>query len=201
MPPPVIPETPVSLDEQVALGLTRSEALRCLDVARQSDPQDHALWALLVLNGLRIGEALALNVEDLGRTGGYRTIKVKREKGNRDAEIPMSPRTSWAFDTHLGTRQTGPLFRMRPDGKRMDRKAANRIVKRVVKAAGIDKRITPHSLRHTHITMGLNAGVSVRDMTNSMGYADARQVSYYDRDKDSLPRNATHLVSAFIEGA
>lgn len=182
-------------------GLSRSELLRCLDLAEQTDPQDHALWCVLAFNGLRIGEATVLDVEHIGRQGGYRTIKVSREKGNRSAEIPMAPRTSWAIDTMLGTRTTGPLFRKRPHGDRMDQKAANRIVHRIVKAAGINKRITPHSLRHTHITLALNAGVTVRDVTNSMGYADARQVSYYDRDKDSLARNATHMVSAFVEGA
>lgn len=182
-------------------GLTRSELLRCLEVAERTDPQDHALWCLLAYNGPRIGEAMALNVEDLGRVGGYRTIRVTREKGNRDADIPMAPRTSWAMDTMLGSRTAGPLFRKRPRGERMDQKAANRIVHRIAREAGIGKRITPHSLRHTHITLALNAGVSVRDVVNSMGYADARQVSYYDRDKDSLARNATHMVSAFVEGA
>lgn len=183
------------------IGLSRSELLRCLDKAQQTDPQDHALWCVLAFNGLRVGEAMALDVEHLGRVGGYRTIRVTREKGNRDADIPMAPRTSWAIDTMLGSREAGPLFRKRPLGERMDQKAANRIVHRIVKAAGIDKRITPHSLRHTHITLALNAGVPVRDVVNSMGYADARQVSYYDRDKDSLSRNATHMVSAFVEGA
>ncbi len=182
-------------------GLKRAELLKCLDIAEQTDAQDHALWCLLAFNGLRVGEAMALNVEDLGREGGYRTIRVKREKGNRDADIPMAPRTSWAMDTMLGTRTAGPLFRKRPHGERMDQKAANRVIHRIARAAGVDKRITPHSLRHTHITLALNAGVSVRDVVNSMGYADARQVSYYDRDKDSLARNATHMVSAFVEGA
>jgi hypothetical protein len=56
-------------------------------------------------------------------------------------------------------------------------------------------------LRHTHITLALNSGVTVRDLTNSMGYADSRQIGYYDRDKDALSRNATHMVSAFVEGA
>lgn len=104
-----------------------------------------------------------------------------------------------SLDRLLGTRTSGPIFRKRPVGERMDRKAANRIVHRIVKAAGIEKRITPHSLRHTHITMALNAGVSVRNIVNSMGYTDARQVSYYDRDKDSLARNDAHWVASYIE--
>lgn len=182
-------------------GLSRAELLRCLDLAQVSDPQDHALWCLLSLNGPRIGEALALNVEDLGRQGGYRTVYLTREKGNRSADVPLAPRTSWAVDTMLGTRTSGPLFRMRPNGERMDRKAAARIIARIVREAGIGKRITPHSLRHTHVTLALNAGVSVRDVTNSLGYADSRMVSYYDRDRSSLARNTTHSVAAFVEGA
>jgi integrase/recombinase XerD len=185
-------------------GLTRPEALACLDTAERTHPQDHALWCLLLFNGLRIGEALALNAEHLGRQGGYRTLNVQREKGNRSAAIPLAPRTSWAFDRWLGTRTTGPLFTYlhgQQRGNRMDRKAAARVISRITKNTGVTKNITPHSLRHTHVTMALNAGVTVRDLTNSMGYADSRQISYYDRDKDAIARNATHLVSAFVEGA
>lgn len=182
-------------------ALTRSELLRCLDVAQASNRQDHALLCILALNGLRIGEACALDVEHLGRSGGYRTADVTREKGNRSGIIPLSPRTSWAIDTLVGTRETGPLFRMRW-GARMDRKSANRVVQRVVKVAGIaGKRITPHSFRHTFITLSLDAGCPVRDVQNSMGYSDSRMVSYYDHGKDSLSRNATHMVSAYVEGA
>ncbi len=43
--------------------------------------------------------------------------------------------------------------------RRLDRHAASRIVKRLAKAAGIDKRISPHSLRHSFITAALDAGV------------------------------------------
>lgn len=180
-------------------GLTRNELMKCLELAEASTNRvDHALWCFLAYNGPRIGEVCALNVEDLGRQGGYRTVMLKREKGNRSAEVPLAPRTSWAFDRMLGSRTTGPLFTMRY-GERMDRKAANRIIKRIVKLAGINKKITPHSLRHTHITLALNAGVTVRNLTNSMGYADSRQITYYDRDKESLERNATHMVSAYVE--
>jgi hypothetical protein len=51
------------------------------------------------------------------------------------------------------------------------------------------------------MTIGLDAGVSVRDMTNTMGYSDSRMVSYYDHGKENLPRNATHFVAAYVEGS
>lgn len=68
-------------------------------------------------------------------------------------------------------------------------------------STGIDKRITPHSLRHTFITLALDAGASVRDVQHSVGHRDARQVAYYDRNRASLPRNSTHIVSAYVEGS
>lgn len=182
-------------------ALTRGELLRVLDHAKAYKKRDHALLCLLAYNGPRIGEALALDVPDLGMQGGYRTVYLEREKRNRSAAVPLAPRTSWAIDAYIGSRTSGPLF-MNKYGERLDRKAAARIVDRHVKGAGIvGKRITPHSFRHTHITMALDAGVGLRDLQNSMGYADARQLAHYDRNKDSLYRNATHLVSAFVESA
>jgi site-specific recombinase XerD len=84
----------------------------------------------------------------------------------------------------------------------MDRKAANRIVQRNLRKADITgKRITPHSFRHSFVTLALNAGCHVRDVQNSLGYSDSRMIAYYDRDRDSLPRHSTHMVSAWVEGS
>lgn len=181
-------------------GLTRAEFYRCLDVAQKTDPQAHALWCLLGLSGPRISEALRLDVDDLGFQGGYRTVNLVRSKGGRSGVIPLAPRTSNAIDRHLGSRKSGPLFVKPRKDERMDQKSANRVVKRIGKLAGVDKRLHPHVLRHTFTTLSLNAGVSARDVANSRGDADLRQVSYYDREKDALARNATHMLAAYVEG-
>jgi hypothetical protein len=59
---------------------------------------------------------------------------------------PLAPRTTRAIDTAVAERTDGPLLARR-DGSRHDRHAAGRIVRRLAKRAGIDKRISPHSLR------------------------------------------------------
>ncbi len=182
-------------------ALSRSEMLAVLDLAQHSGPRDHALMCILGLNGLRVGEAVSLNIEDLGMKQSYRTIKFTREKKHGEvAEMPLSPRTSHAIDQAIYGRTSGPLFLLR-GGVRMDRRGADRIVKRLCKEAGITKRITPHSMRHSFVSLSLDAGVSVRDVQNSVGHADPRMVAYYDRNKNSLPRHATHYVSAFVEGS
>jgi integrase/recombinase XerD len=182
-------------------GLTRAEALRCIEAAEEAGPLEHALWSVMLFLGPRVGEVCGLNCDNLGREGGYLTLYMVREKGNRSAAVPLVPRASWALDMYLGTRNTGPLFLKPRKEERIDPISCNRIVKRVAKLAGIEKNITNHSLRHTFVTAALNAGASVRDLTNSMGYADARQITRYDRDKANLARHSTHLVSAFIEGS
>jgi site-specific recombinase XerD len=83
----------------------------------------------------------------------------------------------------------------------MDRHAASRIVRRVARAAGLDKHITPHSLRHAFITAALDAGVPLRGVQETASHADPRTTMRYDRGRQSLDRHATYIVAAFVAGA
>ena len=115
---------------------------------------------LLALNGLRISEALNADIGDLSTERGHRTLAIVR-KGGKHITIPIAPRTGRALDLYIGERTMGPIF-LGVEGGRMDRYCADRMVKRLVKRAGIDKRISPHSLRHSFITAALDAGVPLR---------------------------------------
>lgn len=110
--------------------------------------RDHALACLLALNGLRISEALGADIVNLDFNRGHRTLFIHR-KGNKTATIPLSPRTARALDLYIGERESVPIFMNHDGTSRLDRHAPARIVRRLTKAAGIDKRISPHSLRHT----------------------------------------------------
>lgn len=181
-------------------GLTRSEGMACLEAAQAAGPLEHALWCVLLLLGPRVGEVCRLNVESIGKEQGQPVIYMDRAKGNRSANVPLVPRAAWALEIYLGTRSSGPLFLKPRKPVRLDGASSNRIVKRVAKAAGIEKVITNHSLRHSSITAALNGGANMRDLQNSMGYADMRQLSRYDRDKSNLARHSTHIVSTYFEG-
>ncbi len=90
------------------------------------------------------------------------------------------------------------------DGARLNRHAAARIVRRIAKAAGINKQIGPHALRHGFITAALDAsldaGVPVRDVQEAASHADPRTTMRYDRERVSLDRHATYIVSTLITG-
>lgn len=180
------------------LGLDRNELGAFLVQAGVGSARDHALASLLALNGLRISEALGANIEDLNFERGHRTLKIWR-KGGKRVTIPLAPRTSRALDLYFDERSAGPIF-LGARGDRMDRHAADRTVKRLARRAGIAKRISPHSLRHSFITAALDAGVALRDVQEAASHADPRTTMRYDRGRGSLDRHATYVVAAFLAG-
>lgn len=184
--------------ESRTLGLDRNELSAFMTQAGISHRRDHALASLLALNGLRISEALNADIGDLGHERGHHTLAITR-KGGRHATIPLAPRTARALRLYIDQRSTGPIF-LGAEGGRMDRHAADRTVKRLARQAGINKRISPHSLRHSFITAALDAGVPLRDVQDAASHADPRTTMRYDRARHSLDRHATYIVAAFVAG-
>ena len=185
--------------ESHTVGLDRNEVGALLVAAGLDAAAEHALISLLAINGLRISEALGADIDKLGIERGHRTLTVLR-KGGKIVTIPLAPRTARAIDLAIGERLDGPIF-LRPDGHRMDRHCAARIVRRVAHRARVDKHITPHTLRHAFITAALDAGVPLRDVQEAASHADPRTTMRYDRARVSLDRHATYIVAAFLAGA
>jgi integrase len=182
--------------ESRTLGLDRNELGALLVQAGLGWPRDHALISLLAMNGLRISEALGANIDDLDVDRGHRTLRVVHKSG-RQVSIPLAPRTVRALDLYIGERAAGPIF-LGAAGGRMDRYAADRTVKRLPRRAGITKRISPHSVRHSFIAAALDAGVPLRDVQEAASHADPRTTMRYDRpDSRSTvtPRTSSPLSS------
>lgn len=185
--------------ESHAVGLDRNELGVILVAAGLAGARDHALVSLLALNGLRISEALGADIRALGLERGHRTLTVCR-KGGKVVTMPLAPRVARAIDLAVGERSSGPIF-LGPDGQRLERHAAARIVRRIARRAGVDKRVGPHTLRHAFITAALDAGVPLRDVQEAASHADPRTTMRYDRGRQSLDRHATYIVATFVAGA
>jgi integrase/recombinase XerD len=185
--------------ESHATGLDRNELGALLVAAGLGGPAEHALILLLALNGLRVSEATGANIEALGTERGHRALTITR-KGGKVVTIPLAPRTARAIDLAIGERSDGPLFLV-PDGRRLDRHGAARIVRRLAGRAGISKPVGPHTLRHAFITAALDAGVPLRDVQEAASHADPRTTIRYDRARGSLDRHATYIVAAYVAAA
>ena len=186
--------------ESTTLGLDRMELGAFIAQGAAAGPTDHALACLLGSLGLRVGEACSINIEALSTERGHRTVTVLG-KGSKLAVMPLPPRVARAIDHAAGNRESGPLLLLTRSGNRMSRQAATRIVRRLAKRAGVTKRISPHSLRHSFITAALDAGVPLRDVQIAARHADPRTTTRYDRARNNLDRHASYIVTAFVAGA
>jgi len=180
-----------------ARALDRSELGVFLFTAEQCDRDHAALVVLLGLNGLRVSEACATNIEDLGFERGHRTLRIVG-KGNKPATVPLVPRTARTIDLAVGQRHEGPILRRR-DGQRLDRRTAHRWIRSIGKRAGLGA-VHPHMLRAAFIMAALDAGVPLRDVQIAARHADPRTTTIYDRRRQNFDRHAAYVVVAFVAG-
>lgn len=185
--------------ESTNLGLTRPEVSNiCAKVVADYGYRDQAIILLLAGNGVRVSELVGLDVEHLFKFQGQPIARILR-KGGKHQDIPLHPKVAWAIEQTIDGREAGPVFTTRTGG-RIDRRVVGRLITRLCAEVGITKRVTPHSFRHAYVTLSLEAGRSERDVAASVGHADTRLVSYYDRGRDRLERNTTYSVMALIDG-
>lgn len=191
-------------DHSSTLALDRAAARVLLTAAAEHSPRVHALVALLLLNGLRISEALALDVDDVnGYDRGHRIARLQR-KGGRAARAALPPAAAAALDIYLDHRaalagirpSTGPLLVTRSGARWRPSNAARALAAlaahtQVPGAA----QVTPHVLRHAAITLALDAGATLRDVQDFAGHADPRTTRRYDHARGRLDRHASYTLA------
>jgi len=179
----------VDPDYTATIGLTRGQG-RALIAAADTDQgrarlRSATVIRLLLHNALRVDEVLGADVADLGSDRGHRVLTVLG-KGNRRAKVPLSPATLQALHDYLDDRtgraaldgwlgMGGPLLATTTGGM-MRPSQLWELVRQLAAAAGIAEweRLSTHSLRHTAITMALDAGVALRDVQDYARHRDAR---------------------------
>ncbi len=176
-------------------AMDRGELGRFLFAAENYDRAHAALAVLLGLNGLRVSEACATNIENLAFERGHRTLRIVG-KGNKPAVIPLVPRTARTIDLAIGERHEGPIL-VRRDGQRLDRRTAHRWVRSIGKRGGLG-HVHPHMLRAAFIMAALDAGVPLRDVQLAARHADPRTTTIYDRRRQNFDRHAAYVVVAFV---
>jgi integrase/recombinase XerD len=190
----------VHSDESRTQGLDRLELTRFLQIAQTITVHHGALAYLLGINALRASEAAAVRIEDYAETlRGHRVLHLVG-KGDKPATMPLTIPVLRVLEACRGARTTGPLVLRPTSGKPIDRRDVYRMVRRVAKAAGIARHISPHSLRHAAITNALDAGVPLRDAQILARHADPRTTEHYDRARGNLDRHGVHFLTAYVAG-
>ena len=152
-----------------------------------------ACWACSVL---RIFEACALDIDDLGEEHGHRVLRVVGG-GNKVVLVPLPPAVARSVDRAIAGRNSGPLL-LNTVGRRLDRHSATRRLRHLAQAAGVHlPRMHPHMLRHTYVTTMPDAGLDLRDVQIAARHADPRTMRY-DRARTTLDRHPNYILATYM---
>jgi integrase/recombinase XerC len=155
-------------------------------VGRHENPRlqaarDRALFTLLYGAGLRLGEALALNLADAPRPGSDAALRVLG-KGNKERLVPILPVIRDAMAAYLTERGGGaadePLF-IGARGARLDPAVAQKRLRDFRRLAGLPEHASPHALRHSFATHLLGGGADLRAIQELLGHASLSTTQRY----------------------
>lgn len=156
------------------------------DIGEMSDPaaiqaRDTALFTLLYGCGLRIAEALSLNVRDAPQPGDDGSLRVIG-KGSKERVVPVLPVVRQAIAAwlrlHPGAQPQAPLF-LGARGKRLDAAVAQRTLRLYRRQNGLPEHATPHALRHSFATHLLAGGADLRSIQDLLGHASLSTTQRY----------------------
>ena len=149
--------------------------------------RDVALFSLLYGSGLRIGEALGLNVRDAVGLRGDRSLRVVG-KGSKTRIVPVLPAVCAAIEAwlalHPAPNPDTALF-MGARGKRLDPAVAQKVLRTYRRLAGLPEHATPHALRHSFATHLLANGGDLRSIQELLGHASLSTTQRYTSVDDA----------------
>jgi tyrosine recombinase XerD len=145
--------------------------------------RDRALLELLYASGLRVSEAVGLTRPQLNLEAGFVTVLGK---GGKERVVPLGSHARAALAAYLererprlvGARPSAYVF-LGPRGRPLTRQAVWKLVRRHALAAGLGRRVSPHTLRHTFATHLLGGGADLRVVQALLGHADVGTTQIY----------------------
>ncbi|MCQ9384403.1 tyrosine-type recombinase/integrase [Brevibacterium moorei] len=177
--------------------LSAGELTAWLDTARDADSMVYAAGCMFALNGLRRGDALQSQLEDVTVTAGVPVIVLPGRKASRADRLALAPRTVAAIRLHAQGRDEGPILMGLRGPVTVDELYSRMDV--VTRAAGTGRTVRPHMLRHTFVTLSQEAGISARDTAASAGWVSTAPLSTYDRGWRSVKNGAAPRLDAWLE--
>ena len=151
-------------------------------------PRYQALAMVLYGGGLRLSEALALEVSDID--GARSVLRVRHGKGDRAREVKLS-KSLYSWLRSYWAREQPPkpyLFASRLTGRPPNKETVRDAFAQAAEQAGIKKHVTPHVLRHCFATHLLEAGTDVRVVQGLLGHASIYTTARYARVTEKIVR-------------
>lgn len=174
--------------------LTREDVFRLLDAPDADDRlywRDKALLEFAYASGVRVSELTGLKLRDLALDEGFARVFGK---GAKERLVPVGRPAARALNSYLRElrptlergRAGGAVF-LNARGGSLSRMGVWKILRKHVERAGIRRRVTPHTLRHTFATHLLEGGADLAAVQDMLGHADISTTQIYTHvDRDFL---------------
>lgn len=153
------------------------------DGAKMLGARDQAMLELLYASGLRVSELVTLKTQQVNFQGNYLTVKGK---GAKVRAVPFGQYARDKLSSYLESvrprllkGKSSPYLFTNRSGRALTRQGFWKLIRRYALTAGIDKRVTPHTLRHSFATHLLEGGADLRSVQTMLGHADISTTQIY----------------------
>jgi integrase/recombinase XerD len=168
--------------------LTEKEALRLIESATEKSPsglRDRAILETLYATGIRVTELANLNLWDVDIE--EKMLRVVLGKGRKDRNVPLTTTAAEAIAVYLEkgrhklVNSNKPYLFLADKGGRLQRAVLSRIVQKYAQKAGIEKRVTCHTFRHSVATHLLKGRADIRHIQMLLGHESLQTTQRYTR--------------------
>jgi site-specific recombinase XerD len=162
-------EGPIREERDPAI-LLKTEYKALLQVAG-GNPRDFAIVMLFLQSGLRVSELVNLKIQDVDFTS--REITIRQGKGRKDRVVPLVKQAEAAVKSYLKVRDAQPEYDevfIARNGTSMDQRTVRYRIHKYYKEAGIKKKASVHTLRHTFSTHQIHNGLKINQLKEVLGH-------------------------------
>jgi integrase/recombinase XerD len=145
--------------------------------------RDQAMLELLYATGLRVSELTALQMPQINFDGNFLTVKGK---GSKVRAVPFGQWARQKLMTYIESARrrllkgkSSAFVFINRSGRPLTRQGFWKLIRGYALAAGVEKRVTPHTLRHSFATHLLEGGADLRSVQSMLGHADISTTQIY----------------------
>lgn len=196
---PVLDFTKPEREQKLPVILSRREVVKVLALVRKAHYR--VCLATIYSCGLRLSEGLGLQVQDIDSQ--RMVLHIKSGKGNKDRYVPLPEQTlqqlRWYWQQHRHPQWLFPSrYGYQAGRKPMDASGLRRALKSAVQAAGINKAVTIHSLRHSYATHLVEAGVGLQLVQRYLGHNALAATYIYIHLTPQSQQAATNTINQLM---
>ncbi len=183
------------IEKKLPEVLTRDEVdalINTPETNKHAGIRDRAIFEVLYASGLRVSELVSLRIENINIDAGFVTVTGK---GSKQRVVPLGEEALFWLKKYMETSRNilvsggmSPFFFVNRSGNRLSRQGFWKIIKKYCLQAGIAKKVSPHTLRHSFATHILEGGADLRSVQIMLGHSDIATTQIY-----------THITKGFLK--